>query len=316
MRVENTMVKNILSNPIIRTDFKEELIIPENLMSIKIIFFCFLLCLGLPLSAKKKVSEYPKSDIKVSYNYHNVFLKGSDNVNERDIPFLLLSNSEESKFYCKDTENKDSLQSTPEGKKLSRQMLTEAINQYMNTKNESLMSSVVYKTQLYVFKSFADNQFKVYDNTGLERAFYVEPIDVIDWEISDSTKNILGYECFLAEADYHGRHWTAWFTPEIPIQNGPWKLQGLPGLILEASEPTGQHTFLATGIEKSTQEMLPVYNPKQYDKSNRIDMLKTMRNFMDNQNSIVKASIDLDLGPDAPKTAEYKKFDFLETDYH
>ena len=285
-------------------------------MRIKIIFFCFLLCLGLPLSAKKKVSEYPKSDIKVSYNYHNVFLKGSDNVTERDIPFLLLSNSEESKFYCPDTESKDSLKSTPKGKLLADKMLSEAVKHWIETKDESQMQSVVYKTVIYVFKSFTDNKFKVYDNMGLERAFYVEPIDVIDWEISDSTKNILGYECYKAVADYHGRHWTAWFTPEIPIQNGPWKLQGLPGLILEASEPTGQHTSLATGIEKSTLEMLPVYNPKQYDKSNRIDMLKTRRNFMDNQNSIVKASIDLNLGPDAPKTVEYKKFDFLETDYH
>ena len=284
-------------------------------MRIKFIFFCFIISLGLPLSAKKKVGEYPKADIKVSYNYHNVFLKGSDNVTERDIPFILLTNSEESKFYCPDTESKDSLKSTPKGKLMADKMLSEAVKHWIETKDESQMQAVVYKTVIYVFKSFPDNQYKVYDNTGLERAYYVEPIDVIEWEVSDSTKNILGYECFMAEADYHGRHWTVWFTPEIPLNNGPWKLQGLPGLILEASELSGQHFFTATGIENSNQEMLPVYNYKQYDKSNRIDMLKMERNFRDNQNSMIKAQIDLDLGTDSYPSEEAKKYDFLETDY-
>ena len=282
---------------------------------IKVIILCIFVFFAIGCYGKSK--EYPKADIKVGYNYHNVFLRGDDIITERDIPFILLANQKESKFYCPDTEYKDSLKSTPQGQQLSRQMLTEALNHYMNTKDESFMSSVVLKTQLYVFKSFVENQYKVYDKAGMtDRYYYTEPLDMIDWNISDSTKNILGYECIMAEADYHGRHWTVWFSPEIPIQEGPWKLQGLPGLILEAYEPSGQHTFIATGIENSNQEMLPVYNSKQYDKSNRIDMLKMERNFRDNQNSMLKAQIDLDLGADSPISKEAKKYDFLETDYH
>ena len=59
------------------------------------------------------------------------------------------------------------------------------------------------------------------------------------WETGDSTKNILGYECIQAQTDYHGRHWTVWFTPEIPVHDGPWKFRGLPGLILEATTGDG-----------------------------------------------------------------------------
>lgn len=280
----------------------------------KVIILGIFIFFALACYGKKK--ENPKADIKVSYNYHNIFLKGSDVVTERDIPFILLANSEKSKFYCLHTEYKDSLETTPQGKNLSRQMLTEALNHYMNTKDESLMSSVVYKTHLYVFKALKEKQLYVYDNVGIQGKYhYVEPIEMIDWIVSDFTKNILGYECIMAEADYHGRHWTVWFTPEIPLQDGPWKLQGLPGLILEAFESTFQHSFIANGIENSNQEMLPVYNLKEYDKSNRIDMLKMERNFRDNQNSMIKAQIDLDLGPDYPKSEESKKYDFLETDY-
>lgn len=69
-------------------------------------------------------------------------------------------------------------------------------------------------------------------------------------EIADSTKNILGYDCVMATAHYHGRDWTAWFTPDIPLPEGPWKLTGLPGLILEASESTD-----------NTASQPPVWNP-------------------------------------------------------
>lgn len=282
----------------------------------RVIIFGILVFFAIGCYGKKK--EYPKADIRVSYNYHNKFFRGSDGVIEKDIPFMLLVNPLESKFYCPHTEFKDSLQSTPKGKLVNDKMLHEAIRHWIdNNKDESKMNLVVYKTQLYVFKSFETNEYDVYDNVSMQGKFhYKEPIEEIEWEMTDSTKNILGYECFMAEADYHGRHWTAWFTPEIPIQNGPWKLQGLAGLILEASEPTGQHTFTATGIENSNQEMLPVYSPKEYDKASRIEILQMQRNFSDNQNSMIKAQIDLDLGPDSPQSEESKKYDFLETDYH
>lgn len=280
----------------------------------KVIILGILIFLTMGCYGKKK--EYPKSDIKVNYNYHNIDSRVADDMRERDITFLLLVNNDESKFYNPNTEYKDSLQSTPQGKLLYDKMLHEAIKHYIETKDNNKMNSVSYKTTLYVFKSFLKNQYDVYESVGLTRSHYVEPFEEFDWNVSDSTKNILGYECFMAETDYHGRHWTVWFTPEIPVQNGPWKLQGLPGLILEASEPTGQHTFTAVGIENSRQEILPVYNPKQYDKSTRLDMLRTARIFRENQNSILKAEIDLDLGPDSPKSQESLKYDFLETDYH
>lgn len=50
----------------------------------------------------------------------------------------------------------------------------------------------------------------------------------------DSTADVLGYECVMAESDYHGRRWRAWFSPDLPLPFGPWKLHGLPGLILKA----------------------------------------------------------------------------------
>lgn len=60
--------------------------------------------------------------------------------------------------------------------------------------------------------------------------------------------------------------------------------------------------------------MYPIYDKDRYESINRLDMLKSLRNYRDNSNSIAKASTGgmLDLGPDAPVQTEY---DFLETDY-
>lgn len=70
------------------------------------------------VSAKKK-KEYPRAEIKVGYNYHETFVRGSEGIVQRDIPFVLLASKEQAKFYNTKTEYKDSLESTPQGRAIS-----------------------------------------------------------------------------------------------------------------------------------------------------------------------------------------------------
>lgn len=268
------------------------------------------------LSAKK-TKEYPRAEIKVGYTYHETFVRGSDGIVKRDIPFILLANKEQSKFYNAKTEFKDSLQSTPQGRAVEKQLFNDAIKRYSETRDESAMNAVVYQTFLYIFRSKPDNRMTVYDKAGsLEYGVYTEPLSEIQWEITDSAKTVLGYDCVMATANYHGRDWTVWFAPDIPLQEGPWKMCGLPGLILEASESTGQHSFVATGLEASNQAIVPIYPYQQYDKMSRIEMLRQLRNYRDHGRAIDAASTGLNLGPDYIRTGEEVKIDFLETDYH
>lgn len=125
----------------------------------------------------------------------------------------------------------------------------------------------------------------------------------------------------MAHTNYHGRQWTVWFTPEIPLSEGPWKLCGLPGLILEASESSGQHSFMVTGIETSNKEMVPIYTPSKYEKLERKELLRRQRYNRDNQETLTNASFDNILGnrgsANARKPVEkiVTDVDFLETDY-
>ncbi len=103
----------------------------------------------------------------------------------------------------------------------------------------------------YIYKNMPEGKWTVTNYFDMEGHIYEEPIEVPQWELLDSVKTVIGYECQLAQTDFRGRRWLAWFTTEIPIGEGPWKLSGLPGLILEAYDSAGHYRFEATGMLKN-----------------------------------------------------------------
>ncbi|MDR2651469.1 MAG: GLPGLI family protein, partial [Prevotellaceae bacterium] len=68
---------------------------------------------------------------------------------------------------------------------------------------------------------------------------YDETIPKFDWKIQADTTTILGYKCIKAITTFRGRTYEIWFTPFVPVRQGPWKFNGLLGLILKASDTKG-----------------------------------------------------------------------------
>lgn len=77
---------------------------------------------------------------------------------------------------------------------------------------------------------------------------YEEDLPEMDWKIQDETDTLLGYMVQKAVCSFRGRDYTAWFAPQLPMQTGPWKFSGLPGLILKVEDSRGHYTFIARGI--------------------------------------------------------------------
>lgn len=75
----------------------------------------------------------------------------------------------------------------------------------------------------------------------------------ISWTVMDSIKNIGGYTCQKATTKFRGRTYEAWFAPELPFPFGPWKLHGLPGIILEASDSNNEVIFKFKLVEVEKQ---------------------------------------------------------------
>lgn len=65
----------------------------------------------------------------------------------------------------------------------------------------------------------------------------------INWKISSETMKIGEYKVQKAETDFGGRKWTAWFTTDLPYQDGPYKFGGLPGLIVKVEDDKGEYSF-------------------------------------------------------------------------
>lgn len=78
--------------------------------------------------------------------------------------------------------------------------------------------------------------------------FYAEPLEITDWELLNDTLTILNYKCYKARKEFRGRTWEVWYAPSIPSMDGPWKLAGLPGLILKAQDSAGDFSFECNGI--------------------------------------------------------------------
>ena len=79
----------------------------------------------------------------------------------------------------------------------------------------------------------------------------------IQWTLSDDTLRVGDYLCQKATATFRGLTWQVYYTEEIPSSAGPWRLRGLPGLIVRAE--SGAHTFVLTQV---LQQLEPItYKP-------------------------------------------------------
>ena len=213
-----------------------------------------------------------KAQIKVGYDYE---VRTGDQVRKDD--YILLSGPQESMFFnpialWMDINSKDDAACQAYGAMATQ--LQEA------GRGDEVPNRAV---SMYVFKDFDKEDITVYDDYSDQFAVYHEPFGEMQWEIvADSTKTVLGYECMMARTSYHGRDWTAWFAPEIPVQDGPWKFTGLPGLILKATESQGMHSFTANGIEATEQEIPGMVRDDWYHKEDRKKYLQgKYRNLQD-----------------------------------
>jgi GLPGLI family protein len=82
-----------------------------------------------------------------------------------------------------------------------------------------------------------------------------------DWKILNDMKEVAGHICMNAswEDTLKKQKIVAWFALDIPMQGGPERLCGLPGMILEATYNDGAMTVSADKIDlkKLTTELAP-----------------------------------------------------------
>lgn len=110
-----------------------------------------------------------------------------------------------------------------------------------------------------IYKNYPDGRLTHTEKICQDWFRYEEEMPRFDWELIDSVTNVLGYECHAARCRFRGRVWTAFYAEDIPLPEGPWKLHGLPGLIMKASDDKGHYTFECIGIKSKADRPITMY---------------------------------------------------------
>ena len=269
-----------------------------------------LLLVSLAVQATAREPMIDRAHMKCLYRYVYTFDTLKNEL--RDDLLILQIGKEVSKCYSYYTFQCDSLRRTPDGAKVWSELFRRAIEK------DGIYGDFPHvRMSTYVYKNYPTGQMTITDRISLQDYCYVDSLHTQTWTMGDSTREVLGYTCQQATADFRGRRWTAWFATDIPVSDGPWKLGGLPGLILEAYDEGQQHVFTAVGLEWVKDELIifnrPFRGNHRFEQTNRLEFLRMERRFLMDSNSFIQMETGIDLLGDEPNRV--MRYDLLERDY-
>jgi len=273
-----------------------------------VVYLLLLASLAVQAAAREPVLD--RAHMKCIYRYVYTFDTLKNEL--RDDLLILQIGKEVSKCYSYYTFQYDSLRRTPDGAKVWSELFRRA------TEKDGIYGDFPHvRMSTYVYKNYPTGQMTITDRISSQDYRYVDSLHTQTWTMGDSTREVLGYMCQQATADFRGRRWTAWFATDIPVSDGPWKLGGLPGLILEAYDDGQQHVFTAVGLERVKDEPI-IFNQKdghnrRFEPTNRLDFLRMERRFLMDSNSFIQMETGIDLLGDEPNRV--MRYDLLERDY-
>lgn len=275
-----------------------------NLIEKTLVLICFIpsLCLSQNLMDK----AYFKS------SYHYTMKEDTLTNKTEDDLLILLIGHKVSKCMSYYSNQIDSLDALPNGENIIGKMIDNAM------KNGDFMRGNYphKRMKAYIYKNYPQGKMTVTDGLLLQYYVYEDELNAQLWQMQDSVKTILDYPCQKAECDFRGRHWTAWFAPDIPISDGPWKFGGLPGLIMEAYDRGNQYHFTIIGLEKTEEPIVfseTYVGSKKFEKTNRIEFLKSQKRYLMDMSGFIEMETGIDLSNGTPP--KIMGYDLIERDY-
>ncbi|WP_353084383.1 GLPGLI family protein [Flavobacterium sp.] len=128
------------------------------------------------------------------------------------------------------------------------------------------------KNKQSIFINFKDK--KITELKKLKSVYLVEDtLSIPKWNITNEIKNINNLQCQKATTFYKGRTYEVWYAIEYPSIFGPWKLNGLPGLIILAQDEKREVFFEAIEIQKIDRNTCQLDNSIKHISKNDFDKL-------------------------------------------
>lgn len=198
---------------------------------------------------------------RASYQFSYKTNADLDTYDKNDLMYLDIGKTT-SKFYSRYTQIRDSV--TAEGLKL--RLSAEEISKSRKGLKKGMNTAY--------YQDFSSNKTTVVSVFASYGFIYDEKMELPQWVIGNEEIDMNGYRCRKASASFLKRTWIAYFTSEIPFNKGPWKLWGLPGLIVQASDEENIFEFKMTGFELIKNQTPMIYthtrnNGNEYKKTNK-----------------------------------------------
>lgn len=227
-----------------------------------ILLFTFLLSVSFTLSAQDAA---PIDRLNYRVTYELAFQPGTDTSFRKSEKMVLLIGDSTSLFFSRNMYLQDSLTAKLKADKVSKDQLT-----------YSVMSLSKSDFKFNVLKRINSSKIIYQEKIGWDLLAYEEPLTISEWKITNESQQRAGYQCQKATTTYGGRDYEAWFTFEIPLPDGPYKFNGLPGLIVELYDTQDHYHFTLVGLEKVADGIITINQKKLLTvKRSKFDELET-----------------------------------------
>ncbi|NOZ36356.1 MAG: GLPGLI family protein [Chlorobi bacterium] len=134
----------------------------------------------------------------------------------------------------------------------------------------------------HIFKNYPKGKITVTEDILLDNFKYVDSVGLFNWVIKNNTKKIGNYICREADCYFAGRNYTAWFTDEIPLSEGPYKFSGLPGLIIVLYDENNQYKYELLSMKKLSELVNIEISDDKYINTNKHEFFRLKEEFNKN----------------------------------
>ncbi len=148
------------------------------------------------------------------------------------------------------------------------------------------------KFKYQIYKNYPQGKIAYYESIGFNNnIMYNEDLSLFTWDIKNDTTTIHGYKAQKATTSFGGRDWVAWFTTEIPYNDGPYKFSGLPGLIIDIRDTKSHYIFELQYTEIPKRDFYLTLKDKEFRSISKDKYMTIKKNIKKSNLNLAKQQI-------------------------